>query len=420
MLQSKLFTKIRKEAPKDEVSKNAQLLIRGGFIHKEMAGVYSYLPLGLRVLKKIENIIREEMNRIGGQELHMTVLQDKQVWEKSGRWNDDVVDNWFKSELKNGTEVGLASTHEEPLTNLLKSHISSYKDLPIYPYQIQTKFRNEIRAKSGIIRVREFLMKDMYSFNKSEEEFKDFYEKCATAYVKIFEKLGLGEITYRTLADGGSFTKDFTDEFQTISDAGEDIIYVDEEKKIAINKEVYNDETIKKLRLNKADLVEKKAIEVGNIFPLGTKYTEAMSLYFKDEKGEEQKIWMGSYGIGLGRVMGTIAEVFADENGLVWPEAVAPFKFHIVALDIEKNEEVRKVAQEIHKMMQNSGIEVLYDDRDLSAGEKFAESDLLGIPFRMVVSEKNLKEGVLEIKTRSTGEVTMVEKDKMLKSLLEE
>lgn len=419
MLQSKIFTKTRKEGPKDEVSKNAQLLIRGGFIHKEMAGVYSYLPLGLRVLRKIENIIREEMDAIGGQEILMTTLQDSKLWKKSGRWEDDVVDNWFKTNLKNGKEVGLASTHEEPLTNLLKEHITSYKDMPKYIYQFQTKFRNELRAKSGLMRVREFLMKDMYSFNKSEEDFRKFYEKCANAYVKIFDRLGIGEITYRTLADGGSFTTDLTDEFQTLSGVGEDIIYVDKEKKLAINKEIYTDENIKKLGLDKSKLEEEKAIEVGNIFPLGTKYSEAIGLRYKDKDGKSQTPIMGSYGIGLGRVMATIAEVFADKNGLVWPESVAPFKFHIVALEMD-NEEVKKTANEIYKKMENSGIEVLYDDRDVSAGEKFADSDLIGIPYRIVVSEKNLKDNVLEIKARQTGEVRKVEKDEVLKSLLEQ
>jgi prolyl-tRNA synthetase len=419
MLQSKIFTKTKKEAPRDEVSKNAQLLTRGGFVHKEMAGVYSYLPLGLRVLKKIENIIREEMNAIGGQEVLMTTLQDPKIWEKSGRWDDEIVDNWFKTELKNGEELGVGMSHEEPLTNLLKEHISSYKDIPKYIYQIQTKFRNELRAKSGLMRVREFLMKDLYSFNKSEEDFREFYEKCANAYTKIFDRLGIGEVTYRTLAAGGSFTVSLTDEFQTLSDAGEDIIYIDKEKKIAINKEVYTDENIKNLGLDKSKLEEKKSIEVGNIFPLGTKYSEALGLKYKDENGENQTPIMGSYGIGLGRVLATIAEVFADENGLIWPESVAPFKFHIVALDVTNNE-VRKTASEIHRMMENSNIEVLYDDRDKTPGEKFAESDLLGIPYRIVISERNLKEGMLEIKDRKTGEVKKVNKDETLRSLLGE
>lgn len=417
MLQSKIFTKVKREEPKDEIYKNAKLLMRGGFVHKEMAGVYTYLPLGLRVLKKVENIIREEMNAIGGQELQMTVLQDKEIWQKSGRWSDEEVDNWFKSSLKNGTEVGLGFTHEEPLSNLVRDHVSSYRDLPIFPYQIQTKFRNEARAKSGLMRGREFLMKDLYSFCKSEKEQLEFYEKAKKAYVRVFERMGLGEITYVTFASGGVFSK-FSHEFQTLTEAGEDTIYIDENTKTALNKEVLAEkENLEEFKGK--DLVEKKAVEVGNIFNLGTRFSEAENLYYLDEEGQKQKVWMGSYGIGLGRVMATIAEVFADEYGLVWPENVAPYKFHIVALDI-KNDEVKKVASEIHRMMEGSNIEVLYDDRDLSAGEKFAESDLLGIPYRIIVSDKNLKEGLLEIKDRKTGEIKKVEKNKILKSLLED
>ena len=257
MLQSKLFTKTRKEAPKDEISKNAELLIRAGFIHKEMAGVYDYLPLGLRVLKKIEQIIREEMNAIGGQEILLTTLQDPEIWKKSNRWNDEVVDNWFKTTLKTGSEVGIANTHEEPLTLLLKSFVSSYKDLPVYPYQFQTKFRNELRAKSGIMRGREFLMKDLYSFNRTAEDSQVFYENCAEAYLKIFNRVGIGEKTYRTLAAGGSFTTNLTDEFQTVCEAGEDTILVDETKRLAINKNILTEENIKKLGLDEKNLVEK-------------------------------------------------------------------------------------------------------------------------------------------------------------------
>jgi prolyl-tRNA synthetase len=317
MKQSNLFTKTRKEAPKDEVSQNAQLLIRAGFIHKEMAGVYAFLPLGLKVIKKIENIIREEMNEIGGQELSMTALQYPEVWKKTDRWDDNKMDIWFKSKLATGAEIGIACTHEEPITEVLSEYVSSYKDLPKYVYQFQVKFRNELRAKSGIMRVREFLMKDLYSFSINEEEFKKFYETCADSYLKIFNRVGLGDYTFRTLAPGGSFTTGFTDEFQTLSKAGEDIIYVDKNKKLAINKEILTDENISLLGLKREDLIEEKSIEVGNIFPLGTKYSDAIGLKIKDEKGNEQSVIMGSYGIGLGRLMGTIVEVLSDEKGIV-------------------------------------------------------------------------------------------------------
>lgn len=414
MRQSQLFTKTRKEAPKDEVSKNAELLIRGGFIHKEMAGVYDFLPLGLRVFKKIEQIIREEINAIGGQEVGLSTLQAPEVWKKSGRWSDEAVDIWFKSQLKAGGEVGIANTHEEPLTELLKNFVSSYKDLPLYIYQFQNKFRNEIRAKSGIMRVREFVMKDLYSFSRSEEEFKEFYEKCAEAYERIFKRVGIGDITYRTLAAGGSFTTGLTDEFQTISDAGEDIIYVDEKKRMAINKEVYTDENVEKFGLDKSSLKEHKSIEVGNIFPLGTKYPEALGLSFKDESGEANFPIMGSYGIGLGRLMGTIVETQSDEKGIVWPKSVAPFSVHLIDLS-GADEKVRGESERIYTELSGKGIEVLYDERDVRAGEKFADADLLGIPHRVVVSAKTLSEKKVEWSMRTGADARLVEAEELIK-----
>lgn len=402
MLQSKLFSKTRKEGPKDEVAKNADLLVRGGFVHKEMAGVYSYLPLGLRVLRKIENIIREEMNAIGGQEVSMTALQNKEPWEKSGRWSDEVVDVWFKTRLKNDAEVGLATTHEEPLTLIMSEYVNSYRDLPAYVYQFQTKFRNELRSKSGILRGREFLMKDLYSFSSSEEEHADFYEKAKEAYRKIFERVGLIESTYLTFASGGSFSK-YSHEFQTLTDAGEDTIFVNRDKGIAVNKEVYTDEVLAELGLSKGDMTEEKAIEVGNIFSLGTKFSDALDLSFNDENGEKKQVIMGSYGIGLGRVMGTIVEVLSDEKGIVWPEEVAPFDVHLLLLPSE-NIEVKEKADRLYEKL-SERMEVLYDDRDTRAGEKFADADLIGIPKQIIVSERGLSEGKFEIKTRQTGEV---------------
>ena len=412
MKQSTLFTKTRKEAPKDETSKNAQLLIRAGYIHKEMAGVYAFMPLGLRVLKKIENIIREEINVIGGQELSMTALQNPELWKKTNRWDDKVVDNWFKTKLATGTDLGIANTHEEPITEVLAEYVSSYKDLPLYVYQFQTKFRNELRAKSGIMRVREFLMKDLYSFSRNEKEFKDFYELCAKAYEKIFERVGLGEFTYRTVAAGGSFTTGFTDEFQTLSSAGEDIIYVDKKKKFAINKEVYTDENILKFGLEKSDLVEEKSIEVGNIFPLGSKYSDALGLKIKDENGIDQSVIMGSYGIGLGRLMGTIVEVLSDESGIIWPESVAPFKVHLLSLGTD--EKVLSEAKKLYDLLISKNIEVLFDDRDVRPGEKFADSDLIGIQFRVVISLKTIEAGKLEVKERKVKDSQMMTIDELL------
>ncbi len=403
MLQSLLFTKTRKEAPKDEVSKNADLLIRAGFIHKEMAGVYSFLPLGLRVIEKIKNIVREEMNATYGQEMQLTALQDKNVWEKSGRWNDEVIDVWFKTDLKAGGELGLAPTHEEPLTSLMKNFIRSYRDLPLYPYQFQTKFRNETRAKSGILRGREFLMKDLYSFSKDENEHTVFYDKMSKIYRDIFEKVGLGEHTYFTLASGGSFSK-FSHEFQTVTSAGEDTIFVCEKCKMAVNKEIIEDQKMCPQCKNE-DLVEKTSIEVGNIFNLGTRFSDTLNLTYLDDKGKPQAVFMGSYGIGIGRLMGTIVEVLADEKGIVWPKSVAPFLVHLIV--VGESDEVKNSAQKIYDELNTQKVEVLFDDRDVRAGEKFADSDLIGIPYRIVISEKTLAEKSAEIKVRATGNTEM-------------
>ena len=399
MKQSQLFTKTRREAPKDEVSKNAQLLVRAGYVHKEMAGIYSFLPLGLRTLNKIIGIIREEMNALGGQEVLLSSLQDPTLWTKTDRWNG--IDVWFRTKLQAGADLGLAPTHEEPITAIMREHISSYRDLPKYAYQFQNKFRNEVRAKSGIMRSREFIMKDLYSFSKNEEEFREFYERCADAYLKVFARVGLGELTYRTFASGGSFSK-FSDEFQTLSEAGEDIVYVHKEKRIAVNKEVYEDDVLRELGLAKSELEECKSIEVGNIFPLGTKYSTALGLFYKDEEGSEQPVVMGSYGIGPARLMGTIVETFADEKGIVWPEEVAPFRVHLIEIASESGE-VHTEAAELYRELTEAGVEVLWDDRDVRAGEKFADSDLIGIPLRLVVSEKTLAAGKFECTERKSG-----------------
>lgn len=395
MRQSLLFTSVRKEAPADEVSINAQLLIRGGYIHKEMAGVYAYLPLGLRVLRNIVQIIREEINAIDGQEVELTALQDKTHWQASNRWSDEVVDNWFKTALKNGTELGLAFTHEEPLTNIMKQHVSSYRDLPKYVYQFQTKFRNELRAKSGIMRGREFLMKDLYSFCRSESEHEEYYERSKQAYTNIFKRVGLGDITYLTFASGGTFSK-YSHEFQTLTLAGEDSIFVDESKKIAINKEVYNDEVLKDLGLNKDELVEKKAVEVGNIFSLGTKFSSVLDLHFTAEDGSVSPVVMGSYGIGPGRVMGTIVETHHDDKGIIWPEAVSPFKFHLINLN---KDSVHSDA--VYEALQKAGFEVLYDDRKESAGRKLAEAELLGMPYRLVTGQKTGEKVEYQLRSES-------------------
>jgi prolyl-tRNA synthetase len=410
MKQSQLFTKTQKHAPKDEVSLNAQLLIRAGFIDKEMAGVYSFLPLGLRTLNKIISIIRQEMNALGGQEVFLTALQNPKVWKKTDRWSDKKVDVWFKTKIKTGGDVGLSVTHEEPLTNLVTKHIHSYKDLPQYIYQFQNKFRNEKRAKSGIMRSREFIMKDLYSFSRTQEEHEKFYEEAKRSYLKIFERLGIGKKTYLTFASGGSFSR-YSHEFQTICEAGEDIIYVDEKKNIAINKEVYNDKVLADLKLDKNNLKEVKAAEVGNIFSLGTKFSEAFNLIYQDEKGDNQKVIMGSYGIGPARVMGVITELFSDEKGLVWPEAVAPFKIHLLSLDEDKK------AEELYQKFLKNNLSVLYDDRNIQAGNKFADADLIGLPYRLVISQKSLAKGGVEVKQRTEKESQIVSLEKIISEL---
>jgi prolyl-tRNA synthetase len=412
MRQSHLFTKTKKESPSDEVSLNAELLIKAGFINKEMAGVYSYLPLGLRVIKKIENIIREEMNAIGGQEMKTSIFQNKETWEKSGRWSDDVVDNWFKTKLKNGGEVGLSFTNEEAHANILKQYINSYKDLPVYPYDFKDIFRNETRSKSGILRGREFYWKALYSFSKDEEEHNVFYEKAKLAYKNIFQRAGIGHLTYLTFASGGTFSK-FSHEFQTLTGAGEDTIYIDENKGIAINQEVYNDEVMESLELKKEELVEKRGIEVGNIFSLGTKFSEPFDLKYKNQNGEEKLVIMGSYGIGLGRLMGTIVEVLSDDKGIIWPETVSPFKVHLLVLG--NDEKILEEANNLYENLLLKDVEVLFDDRvDVSAGEKFADSDLIGIPYRIVISKRSLADGGYEIKKRIEDKGVIVKGEDLL------
>jgi prolyl-tRNA synthetase len=401
MRQSQLFTKTRKEAPKDEVAKNAQLLIRAGYVHKEMAGVYSYLPLGLRTLEKINKIVRDEMNRAGGQEMLMSALQDRTLWERTDRWDDEKVDIWFKTALKSGGEAGLGFTHEEPLTNIMRSHIHSYTDLPRQAYQLQWKFRNEARAKSGVMRGREFLMKDLYSFAATLKQHDDMYNGMALAYMRIFERVGIGDRTFKTFASGGVFSK-YSHEFQTLLPVGEDTVYLSREKGIAINKEVMQPEVLKDLELKESELTEETAVEVGNIFSLGTRFSDTLGLKFKDQDGGEKPVIMGSYGLGPTRLMGVLVEVFADDKGLVWPEEVAPFCVHIVSLGGD-NEDVEKEADELYRNLTEAGVEVLYDDRDARAGEKFADSDLIGIPLRVVVSEKTLAAGKFECVERSSG-----------------
>ncbi len=411
MLYSELFGKTRKEPPAEEVSKSAKLLIQAGYIQKEMAGVYAFLPLGKKVLDNIIQIIREEMEAIGGQEIHLGALQNPEVWKNTGRWADEVIDVWFKTHLKSDKEIGLATTHEEPLTKIVGQHVQSYRDLPLYLFQFQTKFRNELRAKSGILRTREFIMKDLYSFNKSEDNLDEFYEKAKQAYFKIFERMGLGNTTYLTFAGGGPFSK-YSHEFQTVCDAGEDTIYLDEEKNLAINQEVYTKKVLDDLNLEKENLKKLNAVEVGNIFKLKTKFSEPLGLLYTDENGEENPVVMGSYGIAPSRSLGTIVEILADKNGIVWPDSVAPFKIHLIGLNLDNKKTANK-AKEVYAKLQNEQIEVLFDNRlDTSAGEKFADADLIGIPNRLIVSKKT--EDKVEYKRRAEEKSRLLELSKIL------
>jgi prolyl-tRNA synthetase len=405
MRRSQLFTKTRHDAPADEVAKNAQLLIRAGFIHKEMAGVYAYLPLGLRVLEKIKKIVREEMNSIESQELIMTNLQHKDIWETTGRWDEKVVDVWFKTQLQNGTPLGLAWSHEEPITNMMKSYISSYRDFPVSVYQFQTKLRNELRSKSGIMRGREFVMKDMYTYARSAEELEKLYSQAKEAYLRVFDRVGLGDITYITAASGGAFTK-YSHEFQTVTEAGEDVIYINKEKKVAINEEVYTDEDLAELGLEKGHLEKVMAAEVGNIFNFGTEKSEQLGLYYTNEEGLEKPVFLGSYGIGITRLMGVVAEHFADEKGLVWPKNIAPFDLYLARLG--NSEEIAKNADEIYSRLTDSGISVVYDDRDERAGAMLKDADLIGTPYRLIVSDKTLAQNSVEIKKRTQEDVQLI------------
>jgi prolyl-tRNA synthetase len=409
MKLSQLFTRTLKDAPRDETSRGAELLLRAGFIYKEMAGVYTFLPLGLAVLRNIEEVVRQEMNKVGGQELQMTTLQGKELWEKTGRWSDKDIDVWFKTKLLNGTEIGLAPTHEEPMTRIVQHYVNSYKDLPIYPYQFQWKMRNELRSKSGIMRGREFLMKDMYSFSTSQKQHDEFYAKIRKAYENVYIRLGLGHHTYYTVASGGMFSP-VSHEFQTLLEVGEDTIYIDDDKRIAINEEIIGDaKLLKELGIEAKDvkkLRKAKAAEVGNIFPLGTKYSEPLGALFTDEKGQQHSMIMGSYGIGVSRLMGVLAEFFADDQGLCWPATAAPAQAHIVALG--QDPKVAKAAEELYRVLQEAGVPVLYDDREVSAGAKFADADLIGCPVRLTVSPKTLEKDAVEFKLRSVDETRLV------------
>jgi prolyl-tRNA synthetase len=410
MKRSQLFIKTQKDAPADEVSLNAQLLIRAGFVHKVMAGVYAYTPLGIRVVENIKQIVREEMDSIAGCELIMTALQRPDTWKGTGRWDDDAVDVWFKTHLKDGQEVGLAWSHEEAIVEMLKPHIVSYKDLPQSVYQFQTKFRNELRSKSGIMRGREFVMKDMYSVHASQEDMDAYYDKVIEAYKRVFERLGIGDKTFVTFASGGAFTK-FSHEFQTICDAGEDTLYVDDAHTIAVNEEVLDDATAE-IGIDKSSLKPVISAEVGNIFKFGTEKSEKMGFTFMDQEGVKKPLYLASYGIGITRVMGVIAEMMSDDKGLVWHTNISPFSVYLASIG-----DVSEQADRLYSKLIESGIEVLYDDRDVRPGDKFADADLMGIPFRLVVSPRTIESQSVEYRARNEDEPIEVSVDSIVNFL---
>lgn len=414
MRYSGLFCKTIKNAPHDEVAINSKLLLRGGFIDKLMTGVYTILPLGLRVMGKIENIIREEMNVIGGQEVFMPTFQPKENWLKTGRW--DSMDDLYKVKDSSGREMALGPTHEEVIVPLVRKFISSYKDFPFYIYQFQNKFRMELRSKSGILRGREFTMKDLYSFHLTEEDLNAYYEKAAKSYKNIFNRVGIGDKTYKTYASGGTFSK-YSHEFQTVTPAGEDTIYICKKCDLAVNEEIKGEIDVCP-NCKGSDFGKEKAIEVGNIFKLNAKYSNPFDFKIKNEKGELREVLMGCYGIGLGRLMGTIVEVFHDEKGIIWPKAVAPYDVHLIG--ITNNEPgIKEKADKPYLDLTKAGIDVLFDDReDVSPGAKFADADLIGIPIRLVVSSRT--GGKVEFKERISEKTELLDLRDIIKKIKNE
>lgn len=409
MLQSELFTKTLRQAPKDEETINSQLLIRAGFVSKLMAGVYSYLPLGLLTLKKIAQIVREEMDLIGGQEILMPALHPSEIWKKTGGW--DKIDVLFKIKSRTDKDYALGQSEEEVVTPLVMNYVDTYKDLPKAVYQIGWKFRDELRSKSGLLRGREFYMKDMYSFHTDQQDFERYYEIVKQAYLKIFKRIGL--VAKVTEASGGSFSQKISYEFMVLTDAGEDDILFCDVCEFCVNREIAKqkaEDTCPKC--SKGKLSQAKASEVGNVFDLGQKYGQDFGLGFKDKDGKKQYPVMGCYGLGISRLMGVIVEKFHDDKGIIWPKSVAPADFHLINIAADS-----KVADDLYKTLQQQDFSVLYDQRPASPGEKFADADLIGIPTRILASDKTLKEGAVEIKERNKSEIRLVKINELTKIL---
>src|SRR3989344_905434 len=412
MRYSNLFGKTSKSIQADADSANAKLLTQGGFVAKQMAGVYNYLPLGLRVLTKIQNIIREEMDAVGGNEILMPAMTQESNYVQTGR---DKMDVLFHLQGRDESELVLNPTHEEVVTPLAQKYTFSYRDLPVAVYQIQNKFRNEPRAKSGLLRGREFNMKDMYSFHVSQEDLDKYYNQVKQAYFKVYERLGVGDITVLTYASGGVFSK-YSHEFQTFAEVGEDTIFYCEKCCVAVNKEIIEEQKGACPECGSKKLAERQAIEVGNIFKLGDKFSKPFEFVFKDSDGQDKPVEMGCYGMGPSRLMGALVEVFHDEKGIMWPKAVAPFQVHLVSLGVDEN--VKQEAEELYEKLLAKGVEVLWDDRDAQAGAKLADADLIGIPTRLVISKKTLAEDSVEVKERNEKDAEMVKLSEIIKKLL--
>ena len=410
MKQTQLFTKTIKDVPSDETSKNAQLLIRAGFVHKTMAGTYTFLPLGLRVLKKLEEIVRRKMNELGAQEMTMSMLHPAELWKTTGAW--DSVDVLFKINSRTEREYALGQSEEEVVSPIIKEYVRSYKDLPFIGYQIHWKFRDELRAKAGVMRGREFLMKDMYTIHEDQIAFDAFYNQAKKKYLEIYSEIGLTAKV--TEASGGSFSKKISYEFMVLTDAGEDDILYSENSDYCINQEITELKEGDQSPDKSGILKKGKASEVGNVFDLGTRYQDAFDFSFIDQEGKPQKGIMGCYGIGVTRILGVIAETLSDDKGLVWPASVAPFSLHLLLLSKDKEGEAYKLANSLYETLTQRGVEVLFDDREISPGEKFADSDLIGIPMRVVVSDKSIEKGGVEIKERVATEGTVITKEELL------
>ncbi len=411
MRYSKLFGKTTKTTIADAESINAKFLTQGGFVDQEMAGVYTWLPLGLHVLRNVEQIVREEMNALGALEVFMPSLQPKEYWEKTKRWEG--VDILFKLQSQTEKEYALGCTHEEVVTPLVQKFIHSYKEIPVAVYQINTKFRDELRAKSGVLRGREFRMKDMYSFHTSQEDLENFYHRALQAYVKVFSRCGIDVKVVQ--ASGGIFTSKVSHEFQAITPAGEDVLIACESCSFGQNSEIATVKEGEACPQCGGKLIKTKGIEVGNIFDLGTKYTDAFEFDVNNAEGSQQRLLMGCYGIGTSRLVGAIVETFHDEKGIIWPESVAPYKVHLVSLG--NDESVKQEVEKLYTELLAKNIEVLFDDREASAGAKLADADLIGIPWRVVVSKKTLEQGSVEVKKRNESEAQMAKIDELMEKL---